>query len=87
MSQSTVLSIPAYTTTVVMTSKTPEAEMPSSAAQTPVYSASVPAVAPSQAPYPSTNGTAPASASATAPQGTATGYPTSTKSSTVSLVG
>ncbi|KAJ4309170.1 hypothetical protein N0V94_009052, partial [Neodidymelliopsis sp. IMI 364377] len=45
VTKSTVLSIPAYTTTavtVVKSTKTPEAEKPTSKHETPVYSASVP---------------------------------------------
>jgi hypothetical protein len=76
VTKATTLTISSYTTTVVKTTKTPEAEMPSSKPVAPVYSASVPPVAPTYAPYPSKNATAPHSA----PQGTATGaHPTSTK--------
>ena len=81
VTEATTLTISSYTTTVVKTTKTPEAEKPSSKAETHVYSASIPSVAPTHAPYPSQNATAP-----TAPHGTATGHPTSTKPSTVSLL-
>ncbi|KAF9696321.1 hypothetical protein EKO04_005324 [Ascochyta lentis] len=82
VTKATTLTVSSYTTTVVKTTHTPEAEKPSSKAQTPVYSASVPPVAPSHAPYPSKNVTV-----STAPQGTATGYPTSTKPSTPEFTG
>ncbi|KAF2631812.1 hypothetical protein BU25DRAFT_488355 [Macroventuria anomochaeta] len=83
VTKATTLTVSSYTTTVVKTTKTPEAEKPSSKPQTPVYSASIPPVAPSHAPYPSKNATVPHSA----PQGTATGYPTSTKPSTPEFTG
>ncbi|KAL1609797.1 hypothetical protein SLS59_001308 [Nothophoma quercina] len=83
VTKATTLTVSSYTTTVVKTTQTPEAQKPSSKAQTPVYSASVPSVAPSSAPYPSKNATV----SYSAPQGTATGYPTTTKPSTPEFTG
>lgn len=77
VSSSTVLSIPAYTTTVVVNTKTPEAEKPTSKApETPAYSASVPvpvAPYPTGAPHPGPSGTG---VQPSVPAGT--GYPTKT---------
>ncbi|UPX09765.1 uncharacterized protein EKO05_0000448 [Ascochyta rabiei] len=82
VTKATTLTVSSYTTTVVKTTHTPEAQKPSSKVETPVYSASIPSVAPTHAPYPSSNATVP-----TAPQGTATGYPTGTKPATPEFTG
>jgi len=76
MTKPGTLSVPAYTTTVVVSTKTPEVEKPTSkAVETPVHSASVPvAPYPTSAPYPvvpSGTGVVPS-----VPAGT--GYPTKT---------
>ena len=81
VTKATTLTISSYTTTVVKTTKTPEAEKPTSKIESHVYSTFTPPVAPTHAPYPSKNATAP-----TAPHGTATGVPSSTKPPTVSLL-
>lgn len=83
ITKATTLTISSYSTVVIKTTHTPEAEKPSSKHETPVYSATVPPpVAPTHAPYPSKNATVPH-----VPQGTATGYPTSTKPSTPEFTG
>ncbi|KAJ4992538.1 hypothetical protein SVAN01_01921, partial [Stagonosporopsis vannaccii] len=82
VTEATTLTISSYSTVVVKTTKTPEAEKPSTKHETPVYS-TVPPVAPTHAPYPSKNATVPHSV----PQGTATGYPTTTKPSTPEFTG
>lgn len=83
VTKATTLTVSSYTTTVVKTTQTPEAEKPSSKPVTPVYGTSAPPAVHTYAPYPSKNATAPHSA----PQGTATGYPTSTKPSTPEFTG
>lgn len=83
VTKATTLTISSYSTVVIKTTHTPEAQKPSSKHETPVYSATVPPpVAPTHAPYPSKNATVPH-----VPQGTATGYPTSTKPSTPEFTG